>query len=285
MQRMNIDTAWLQQQFPDFSLLKPLGSGGQKSVFSGNHDTDGNVVLKICHLNTEPERVFREIQAVQNIQSPRVPKIIDVGRTQFPFGPVIWIREERVLGENLRDILANGPLDSRAIIRLGMHILEALATAEQVRIVHRDVKPENIIVASNGDSWLLDFGLARHLDLESLTATANAFGVGTPGYAPPEQFRNKKPEIDARSDLFALGVTLYECVEGVNPFRHGARDIVEVVHRVESRPLPPISRTVDTAGQFRDLILAMTRSRRDHRPVTAADAFQWIQEICAREGI
>lgn len=282
---MNIDPTWLQQQFPDLSNLRRLGHGGQKLVFAGRHPTDGDVVLKLFHLTADPERVVREVQAVQNIQSGRVPRVLDVGTISAPFGQLIWVREERVQGQDLRRVLSNGSVAPRTVLRIGLHVLEALVIAEDARIVHRDVKPENIMVSANDDGYLLDFGLARHLDLESLTATALAFGVGTPGYAPPEQFRNRKPEIDSRSDLFALGVTLYECVEGVNPFIDGARDFGERIRRVESQPLPPITRPVDADGQFRELVLAMTRTRRDHRPRTARDALQWMQEICAAENI
>ncbi len=282
---MNIDSNWLHQQFPDFSNLNPLGQGGQKLVFSGEHATDGEVVLKLFHLATDPERVMREVQAVQNIQSDHVPRILDVGQITAPVGRLIWVREERVHGDDLRHVLSDEPTDPRTVLNIGRDVLEALAIAEDARIVHRDVKPENIMVTSDNGYYLLDFGLARHLDEESLTATALAFGVGTPGYAPPEQFRNRKPEIDSRSDLFALGVTLYECVEGVNPFIDGARDLAERIRRVETQPLPPISRTIDAQGEFRELLLAMTRVRRDHRPPTARAALQWMQEICAAEGI
>jgi serine/threonine protein kinase len=282
---MMIDPAWLQQQFPDITSLRPLNPGGQKSVYAGVHPTDGNIVLKIFHPNTDPQRALREVQAVQNIQSPRVPQVLELGLAQSSLGNVIWLREQIVSGVTLREKLAGGRIDSKSVMRLGLHVLEALAAAESVRIVHRDVKPENIIVATNGSCWLLDFGIARHLDQHSLTATGLAFGLGTAGYAPPEQFRNIKPEIDARSDLFALGVTLYECVEGVNPFLHRARDAAEVLRRVETKPLPPISYQIDNANQFSDLVVAMTRVQRNHRPASAAVALQWMQEICNREGI
>lgn len=282
---MNIDQKWLQQQFPDFSNLTPLGQGGQKVVLSGDHTTDGEVVLKLFHLATDPERVMREVQAVQNIQSDHVPKILDVGQINATVGRLIWVREERVYGDDLRRALSNGSTDPRTALSIGRDVLEALATAENARIVHRDVKPENIMATHDNGYYLLDFGLARHLDEESLTATAHAFGMGTPGYAPPEQFRNRKSEIDARSDLFALGVTLYEWVEGVNPYIDGARDLAERIRRVETQPLPPISRTVDAQSEFQELLIAMTRVRRDHRPPTARAALMWMQEICAAEGV
>ncbi|HYP29373.1 MAG TPA: serine/threonine-protein kinase [Blastocatellia bacterium] len=282
---MNLNLDWLAQVFPTISSLQPIGRGGQKIVFSGNHNRDGKVVLKLFHIFVDPERAIREVQAVQDIGSARVPKILEVGTTNAPFGDVMWVREQYVPGEDLRNILSRGKLKRNAILLLALQVLEVLAAAEKAGITHRDVKPENIRVDQNGNCWLLDFGIARHLRKESLTATADTFGLGTPGYAPPEQFRNRKPDIDARSDLFALGVTLYECAEGNNPFISEARDVGEVLRRVETVPLPPISRNIEETGAFRDLVLAMTRTKLDHRLPTAAEGYLWIKEICSKEAL
>lgn len=284
--KMTIDLIWLQQQFTDISSLNPLNEGGQKEVFSGNHTTNGAVVLKIYHPKTDINRTTREIQAVQNISSPRVPKIFDTGIKNSPVSEIIWVCEELITGENLRQVLQTKKiLDSQQILWLGLQILEALTDAEKARIVHRDIKPENIIIDNMGHAWLLDFGLARHLDLTSLTATSEYFGACTPGYSPPEQFRNRKREIDARADLFALGVTLYECSQGINPFTHQVHNHLEIFNRVESRPLPIISRVVDKKGQFPQLVAALTRPRPDHRLSSVKEALDWMQEICTEEGI
>jgi eukaryotic-like serine/threonine-protein kinase len=283
---MAIDQAWLRQQFPDISISRPLDAGGQKSVFAGTHVRDGEVVLKIFHPGSDVERALREVQAVSQINSPRVPRILEVGTKSSPMGDVIWFREEFVAGESLRHVLGKTRLSDHDILRLGLHILEALASAEQARIVHRDVKPENIIVSPNNSSfWLLDFGIARHLDQTSLTATSLAYGLGTAGYAPPEQFRNLKPDIDARSDLFALGVTLYEAAEGVNPFHYQARDVGEILRRTETIPLPRISRQIDSRNELSQLIMAITRIQPNHRLDNAAEALTWMQEICAIENV
>lgn len=283
---MPINPAWLQQQFPDLSSLKPLSEGGQKEVFSGVHNTNGSVVLKTYHPKSDLNRIVREIQAVQGIGSRRVPKIFDVGIKSSPIGDLIWVREELIAGETLRQVLTTrGKLEPNEILRLGLQLLEALSDAENARIVHRDVKPENIIIDNNNNAWLLDFGLARHLDLDSLTDTASHFGPCTPGYSPPEQFKNFKHDIDARADLFALGVTLYECSEGINPFTHQTRDYFEVLSRVESTVLPEVSRVVDADKQFSQMVFAMTRLRLDHRIPSVQEALIWMQEICSREGV
>jgi serine/threonine-protein kinase len=281
----NITMDWLRAHFPQLANLSALSQGGQKLVFSAAHPTDGDVVLKLIHPSQNLEIVQREILAVQQVQSPRVPKILDQGYIPTPLGNCIWLREQRVPGQTVRQLLGVGPFNSDRLLRLGLHMLEALVKAEEAHIVHRDVKPDNIICSPNEDFWLLDFGLARHLHLDSLTATALPFGKVTWGYSPPEQCRNLKAEIDARADLFALGVTIYECATGNNPFREGTANPLEMLRRVETLPLVPLNLQFSQAGQFRDLVDAMTQKRRDHRPSSALEALVWMREICAQEGI
>lgn len=280
---MNITATWLATQFPELSNIQPLSRGGQKQVFSASHASDGEVVLKLMHPQQDVARTTRELVAVAQVQAARVPAILDQGTVQSSVGACFWFREQRIHGETVRGVLQRGPFQARQLLQLGLHTLESLVVAEQARIVHRDVKPENIILAPTDDFWLIDFGLARHLGLESLTATANVFGYVTWGYAPPEQCRNIKQEIDARADLFALGVTLYECATGVNPFRNGAANPLEVLKRVENDPLPRLSLQLNASRDFADLVQAMTQKRRDHRPPTSKDAHDWMKDICDQE--
>jgi len=277
MSGLTISTEWLQAQFPDYSNIVPLVQpGGQKQVYRAQHRSDGNVVLKIVHLDTEPERIEREVIAVQQIGSSRIPRIMEYGNIAVDDNALLWIREEHISGQNLRQALSSGPLNPQAVLALGFHILEALAEAENVRIVHRDVKPENIMVGTNGNFYLLDFGISRHLDLEALTAKVGG-GLGTPGYMPPEQYRNRQSEIDGRTDLFALGVTLYEAIEGRNPFLYAR--FGEVERMIETQPLPKVVRADENTSGLAELIFSMTRSRKDHRPSSVRDALDWLQEI------
>lgn len=278
------DMQWLAQQFPELTNLQPLSQGGQKLVFSATHSTDGDVVLKLVH-NCQPEEVRREILAVVQIKSPRVPLVLEHGVITTQLGRTFWLREQRIIGDTVRSLLAGGPLAPTDALRLGLHILQILVLAERATIVHRDVKPDNVIRDTAGNYWLLDFGLARHLTLVSQTATALPFGKMTLGYAPPEQCRNMKRAIDSRADLFALGVTIFECATGSNPFRQGASDALEILRRVETLPFPSLLLTVRSPDHVRDLVATLTQKRRDHRPRTAAEALTWMEEICANEGI
>jgi serine/threonine-protein kinase len=280
-----IDINWLQSQFPDLSNLVPLNSGGQKQVFAAEHASDGPVVLKIIHPHQDLETTKREILAVTKRSGQRVPQILKVAALATQLGQCVWFRERRITGHSIRSLIACGPLGESKLLKLGLQTLEVLVAAERLRIVHRDIKPENLMCDGRDDAWVIDFGLARHLDLNSLTATAAVFGKYTVGYAPPEQFKNQKFEIDARCDLFSLGVTLYECATGSNPYINGARDALEVFRRIQGPPLPRLQLSFPSSNDFADIVAAMTQPRRDHRPLTAAETYLWMKQICQAENI
>ena len=124
----------------------------------------------------------------------------------------------------------------------------------------------------------MDFGIARLLGRTSLTVGVMPH---TLGYASLEQLNSLKSEIDTRSDLFSLGVTLYESIEGVNPYIDGANTVDEVIRRMGSINFPEILRQVDNKGDLKNLITAMTRQKKIHRISTAAEAHEWISEIVA----
>lgn len=271
---------WLKAAFPDLRDLTSLSDGGQKIVFSAEHDVDGLVVLKLLRPPVQIEQLRREIQTTAAIQSRRVPPILASGSISTPFGDCYWIREMRIDGATVRDAIRDRPLDPTETLRLADHVLEALCAAENKQIVHRDVKPENIMRDTKGRYWLIDFGIARHLSLPSLTPNAALFGRGTLGYAPLEQVSNRKPEIDTRADLYALGVTLYEVTTRVQPFRKDATTDEEVLDRQERTQqldLPP----PDSAG-IAELIAALTQRQASFRPTTAAAVLKWVRDISAR---
>ena len=278
MQNLNT-ISWINSSFPDLTNVQLLGQGGQKLVFSAQHPSEGDVVLKLIHPSQDAEGVRREILAVQQIATVRVPPILAVGSVATPLGNHIWIREQRIIGMTLRERLRVGPLTITELLRFGKQVLEALVNAEEAQIVHRDVKPDNIMVDSNGDYWLLDFGISRHLRMTPITPAAHPFGKFTPGYAPPEQFRNVQNEIDARADLFAFGVTFYECATGRNPFQDGAANPLEVLRRVENDILPRLVLACQASDSLADLVSALTQRRRDHRPANVRQAQLWFLDV------
>ncbi len=274
-----MDIKWIEDQFPDLENLQPLARGGQKQVFSADHEQEGHVVLKLLLNESGVDRLEREILACQLIECKRVPKIFNTGKLNTPIGECTWVCEQRIHGTTLREHLKRGPTDINGVIKLGKQVLEVLCDAENEHIVHRDIKPDNIMIDLDGNYWLLDFGLARHLDLESLTASAAYGGVGTLGYSAPEQMQNRKRDIDIRADLFALGVTMHEYGTGSNPFREGARDLLEIFNRVERMPFPALTIDGGAESGLLDFISALTQKHLTQRPRTAREAMDWIVDI------
>lgn len=278
-----VDPNWLAQQLPDLKDLQLLAAGGQKQVFSATHPTDGNVVVKLIHPGSDPARTERELEAAARVRAPRIPPIYEHGRIAGNTGTFVWFRERRIPGDPLSRRILSARLTYHELLRLALHVSETLVAAEAVNIVHRDVKPANIILDPSGGFWLIDFGFARHLDLDSITATGAPGGWGTLGYAPIEQCRNDKPEIDARADLFALGVTIYEAATGKHPHRDGARDAYEIMNRVARLALPRLNDPIPS--EFADLVATLAQPNCVHRLQSAREAHEWIKDICDREGV
>lgn len=269
----------LLKQFTELSLLEYVTKGGQKEVFAAQHGDKGKVALKILPPIANVDRFAREIEAVQSIAVNRVPAIINFGKLTTPYDDHLWLIEEWVEGVNLREKMNAGPLSNQLILQIALNLLEVFVEAESKKIVHRDIKPDNIIISlDEAQCWLVDFGIARHLDKTSLTAE---FMPLTLGYAPIEQLNAAKSEVDTRCDLFSLGVTLYECVEGLNPFTQNVTDHNDVINLMRTLVLPEISRQIDVKNQFKDLITAMTRQKRNHRIGSANEALEWMKEIVA----
>lgn len=255
--------------------LIPLTPGGQKEVFTAETKNGTKVVLKkIKPSRDNLERTRREIRAASLINSSYVPNII-AHNCSDNNPDFIWLVEEFIPGETLRDVLNGGRVFS---IREIVHFLEIMLSitiqTEANKLVHRDIKPENIMVGDDGDFYLIDYGIARHLDLESLTATENPYGLFTLGYASSEQFRNQKKHIDIRTDLFSIGVVCYEMIKGKNFYREGTKgDYVKIMSKLENQSLPPFILTGDTQFQLSTFIKMIGDHRRTRRPNSAQEAY------------
>lgn len=281
---MNVDLTWISGQFPNLSDIELIAAGGQKWVFKCTNPEHGLCVLKLFKPGRE-NRLDREIEAVFRLAKLNIASIYDINLIDSPIGQLAWVLEQYIQGLPLSELLKRGPLDEDQLLRITFGLLKATAAAEEVDVVHRDIKPDNIIIDNDGNPWLLDFGIARILDLESRTATDARFGPHTLGYGAPEQCRNRKSEIDGRTDLFAIGVVLYEGATGVNPFLENARDRFEILNRVEYMALPPLRLPWDHDGSFSNLISALTQKYPYQRPRSCDEALGWIDDILTARGV
>ena len=181
---------------------------------------------------------------------------------------------------SLRDWLSSGnKFDLKKAFEILYTLLEIEVILEKSQILHRDINPNNIILGSSGRVYLIDFGLAKNLDGLSLTRTAAAHGPFTPGYAPHEQFANMKLDQDVRTDLFQIGVTIYEGCNGKNPFVEPNETPFQIMSRTMNTIPPLLDLYGDTKGMFSQFINMLMAKNNSQRPDTAADAMRYLNAI------
>jgi len=174
--------------------------------------------LKLLTRPPDRERLSREIAALSACDHTNICKFHDLQTDDVDGTPVIYFVEEFIAGGTLTDRLATGPLSKADTCTLALAISEAVAHLADRRIVHRDIKPDNIMYRADGTPVLVDLGLAKHLNATSITQSFAMPGPGTPAYAAPEQLLNDKALIDWRTDQFGLGVTLSVAALGMHPY-------------------------------------------------------------------
>ena len=219
-----------------YELEEAVDHGGMSSVYRG-HDRllERTVALKVLHAHFGDdaeyvERFRREARAVAQLSHPNIVTVIDRGSSdghQF-------IVFEYVEGENLKQLVErSGPLSVDRTLELGIQIADALAFAHAHGLVHRDVKPQNVLIDSAGDAKVTDFGIARSLDVEEgVTQTGTV--LGTSNYLSPEQAAGEP--VTPATDIYSLGVVLYELLTGEVPFRGDNLVVVAMKHVTEHPP-------------------------------------------------
>ena len=237
----------LQKVFSDFQLTLPaLGQGSFKVAYRGRRGED-DIVIKIL---TEPlpvdlesadsvpmpTRFSREIEGMSLVDSPYVVRLVETPRKCILSGrEYLWYAEPFYSGGTLDQAIANnGPGEelSRSVLISMLRAVDAMWSGAS--IVHRDIKPGNIVLDDNGDPVLLDLGIAYHNDLSPLTDAFDA-SPRTNRYAAPEQFELRRfAEIDFRTDLFQIGIVAFEALTGKHPFWHPAIDPEEYLRRLSS---------------------------------------------------
>lgn len=274
------DIATIQARLPQLRCVRPIAQGGQKLVFRAVHETHGDVVLKLILDASTNERSIREIEVATTCRFTNVPRLFGSGTIDHDGGTTLYLIEEFVAGETLRERLRrDGQLPVATVLKLIDALLQAAVELEQQGLVHRDIKPENIVVSPAESFWLLDFGIARHLGKTSLTATAAHFGPHTPGYSAPEQFRNIKSHVDIRADLFSIGTIAYEALTGQHPFIAGARDYLDILRRTEHAIPASLVIPGDPNSQMSSYIQILMDKYPSRRPPTAAVAQDWFRGL------
>lgn len=273
-----MNEAAILSRFPGLDNIRLLKKGGQKSVYSADSSEYGAVVLKLMKSGA---RIDREIAIVQRHGFSGVPRIFAVGDVEGDEEFSKFIIEQRIDGMDLKLRLAaqKGPLQTRFVIEMMRTILRTICELEDAHIVHRDIKPDNIVVDGAGRFWLLDFGIARDVDDVSLTRTDAQHGPCTPGYGAPEQVFNYKTQIDSRADLYSLGVTAYELLTGVNPFHRNVDNPIGAMVQSVTMDADTLEIGEDPSGQLAQFIKMLMNKNKTFRPPNARAALEVFETI------
>ncbi|HEY7833529.1 MAG TPA: serine/threonine-protein kinase [Ktedonobacterales bacterium] len=255
------------QQIGPYAVRRLLGHGGMSHVYQAQDVRLGrDVALKVLdeRLARQPgfrERFLREARVAAVLDHTHIVPLFDVGEH-----PVLYLVMPFVAGGSIQHMLPRVPLAASEVANYGCQVADALGYAHRMGVIHRDVKPANILIHADGRAMLSDFGLAKIWD-GAPRAPRRRPDAGTPEYMAPEQVRGQS---DTRTDLYALGVVLYLLLTGRLPFT-GATGEAVMAAQVGQRPISPRSLNMQLSPAMEAVVLRALAKQPEERFQTAAD--------------
>ena len=252
-----------------FVLVREVGSGGMSTVFLGRDEVlDRPVAVKILRSDLEGSdvsaRFQREGRTAASLSHPNIVQVYDAGEVEYEGRDVSYIVVEYVSGGYLKALIdRRGPLPGAMLSRIGAAVADGLAHAHERGVVHRDIKPQNVLIDEYGSPKLTDFGIARALDTAHSTSTDSYLGTAT--YSSPEQLQGER--VTPKSDVYSLGATLYHAAVGGPPFTGDPLQVAS--QQLAKPPVPPRARGALVGERLEALILGCLAKDAADRP----DAF------------
>jgi tetratricopeptide (TPR) repeat protein len=267
-----------------YEVVRELARGGMGAVLVARRPgLDRQVALKVMLSGDaagqeEVERFLTEARVAARLKHPNIVGILDVGAD----GTRPYLVMDLIDGESLKAKLGRGPLDPREAAELCRDVAKALAYAHGQAVLHRDIKPHNILVTKDGTPVVTDFGLAKDVGegvAKGQTKTGQV--MGTPAYMPPEQAEGHTELVDRRADVYSLGATLYEALVGEAPFQ-GATPLNIITQVLSKDPVPPRKRRPDVDRDLDTIVLRCLEKEPERRYQTAAalaeDLDRWLSD-------
>ncbi len=231
----------------NYELGEIIESGGMGAVYKGRHTAlERDVAIKFIlpHVAGDEaavERFLREARLAARINHPNVVHVYDTGVDQQGQPYIVM---ELLTGESLKERLARGPMTEAEAVHIGKQVLMALEKAHSMEVVHRDIKPANIYLCTDGTAKILDFGVAKGLDAGSTgNVTVAGKTVGSPAYMSPEQAEGIP--VDSRTDIYSVGIVMYEILAGYTPFR--GENSLAIMQKHLNTPPPPLPKEANSA--------------------------------------
>jgi eukaryotic-like serine/threonine-protein kinase len=256
-------------QIDSFRIDEPIAKSGMASIFRATDTRDGRIVaLKIPHPDMEADPILsdrfkRESDIGERLDHPNVMRVFGGEKHSRIYMVMEWCP-----GRLLRQILDEGRLPQDRAIRIAIEILKALDYIHSNGVVHRDLKPENIMVDENDHIKLIDFGIAGDTASRRLTYANFTSMLGTPNYIAPEQVKGKRG--DGRTDLYSMGVILYEMLTGKLPFT-GPTPLAAMNDRLLNHPVPPRVADPSVSPQLQEIIYRALERDPKNRYATAQE--------------
>lgn len=279
--------------FGQYRILRALGEGGMGLVYLAEQQTTSQLVaLKLVRPGLASPRLLRrfeqEVRTLGLLRHPGIARIYDAGTHDAGFGEQPFFAMEYIEGLPLTEHAKRNALDLRARLELLASVCHAVHHAHTKGVIHRDLKPSNILVDAQGAVKVLDFGVARAVEADDSATMRTEAGqlVGTLPYMSPEQLAGDPGDLDTRSDVYALGVVMYELLSGSLPHDLSSSSLVEAVRIVSERdPAPLSTRDLDMPADVRTICMKALERDRERRYQSASDLAGDIERFLRDEPI